>query len=274
MSPRLRKTCHAGAQARLAPLGLDLDRPDDPAAAEVVSGARPLRLIPDHGRHGRGPRSSGGRRRAAAVRARTGPGRDDERPVCRGGRLQLVGAIVDELERAVIGKRAVLELIVLGLIADGHVLLDDLPGWRRDSSPVRWPRSPADVLPHPVHARPAAADITGATVFDGAAGFTFRPGPSSVSCAGRRDEPGAGEDAGRAARGHAGAAGHGGRPTHPLPGRSWWWPPRTRSRTRAPSLPRRSSTVSCCAPGSAIRARRRGRSASASAERGTDEVAL
>ncbi len=89
-----------------------------------------------------------------------------------------VSAIVDELERAVIGKRAVLELVVLGLIADGHVLLDDLPGvaktlTARSLAQVtgltfsRIQFTP-DLLP---------ADLTGATVFDGAGGFTFRPGP-------------------------------------------------------------------------------------------------
>ena len=37
-------------------------------------------------------------------------------------------AILDEVERAVVGKRPVLELVLAGLLADGHVLLDDLPG--------------------------------------------------------------------------------------------------------------------------------------------------
>jgi MoxR-like ATPase len=36
--------------------------------------------------------------------------------------------ILDELERAVIGKRRALELVVLALIADGHILIEDLPG--------------------------------------------------------------------------------------------------------------------------------------------------
>jgi MoxR-like ATPase len=36
--------------------------------------------------------------------------------------------ILDEVERAVVGKREVLELILLGLLADGHVLIEDVPG--------------------------------------------------------------------------------------------------------------------------------------------------
>ena len=37
-------------------------------------------------------------------------------------------AILDEVERAVIGKRDALELVLLGLLADGNVLLEDYPG--------------------------------------------------------------------------------------------------------------------------------------------------
>jgi MoxR-like ATPase len=36
--------------------------------------------------------------------------------------------ILDEVERAVIGKRDALELVLLGLLADGHVLIEDYPG--------------------------------------------------------------------------------------------------------------------------------------------------
>ena len=36
--------------------------------------------------------------------------------------------IIDEVERAVVGKREPLELILMGLLADGHVLLEDYPG--------------------------------------------------------------------------------------------------------------------------------------------------
>ncbi len=36
--------------------------------------------------------------------------------------------VLDELERAIVGKRAALRLVLLGLLADGHVLLEDYPG--------------------------------------------------------------------------------------------------------------------------------------------------
>ena len=36
--------------------------------------------------------------------------------------------ILDEVERAIVGKREALELVLLGMLADGHVLLEDVPG--------------------------------------------------------------------------------------------------------------------------------------------------
>ncbi len=36
--------------------------------------------------------------------------------------------ILGEVERAVVGKRDALELVLLGLLADGHVLIEDYPG--------------------------------------------------------------------------------------------------------------------------------------------------
>ena len=36
--------------------------------------------------------------------------------------------ILDEIERVVIGKRRVLELVLIAVLADGHVLLEDYPG--------------------------------------------------------------------------------------------------------------------------------------------------
>ncbi len=87
--------------------------------------------------------------------------------------------ILAEVERAVVGKRPVLELVLAGLLADGHVLLDDVPGVAKtliarafataaglDFSRVQFT---PDVLP---------ADITGATVLDLATNQPkFREGP-------------------------------------------------------------------------------------------------
>src|SRR5688500_13250817 len=43
--------------------------------------------------------------------------------LCRQG-----AALLDESDRAVVGNRDLLELVLLGLLADGHVLLDAVPG--------------------------------------------------------------------------------------------------------------------------------------------------
>jgi MoxR-like ATPase len=88
-------------------------------------------------------------------------------------------AILDEVERAVVGKRDVLELVLLALLADGHVLLEDVPGVAKTliarsfatATGLRFGRVQftPDLLP---------SDVTGSSVFDQrAARFEFRPGP-------------------------------------------------------------------------------------------------
>jgi MoxR-like ATPase len=92
-------------------------------------------------------------------------------------------AILSEVERAVVGKRDVLELVLMGLVADGHVLIDDYPGlaktlMARSFAAVtglefgRIQFTP-DLLP---------SDITGSSIFDQrTADFEFRPGPVFVN---------------------------------------------------------------------------------------------
>jgi MoxR-like ATPase len=88
-------------------------------------------------------------------------------------------AILDEVERAVVGKRDVLELVLLALLADGHVLLEDVPGVAKtliarsfaSATGLRFGRVQftPDLLP---------SDVTGSSVFDQrTASFEFRPGP-------------------------------------------------------------------------------------------------
>ena len=89
------------------------------------------------------------------------------------------GRLLDELERAIVGKRPVLELIVTALFADGHILLEDVPGVAKtaiaralaEAAGLRFARVQftPDLIP---------ADITGATVLAGGNGEpTFQPGP-------------------------------------------------------------------------------------------------
>ena len=87
--------------------------------------------------------------------------------------------ILDELERAILGKRDALELILLALLADGHVLIEDLPGVGKTliarsfaqvcSMTFARVQFTPDLMP---------ADVTGGSIYDQrTASFTFIPGP-------------------------------------------------------------------------------------------------
>jgi MoxR-like ATPase len=87
--------------------------------------------------------------------------------------------IVTEVERAIVGKRRTLELILTGFLADGHVLLEDFPGLAKtliarcfaQVAELRFSRIQftPDLLP---------SDVTGSSIFNQRSGeFEFRPGP-------------------------------------------------------------------------------------------------
>jgi len=87
--------------------------------------------------------------------------------------------ILDEVERAVVGKREALELVLIGILADGHVLLEDYPGLAKtllarsfaQVTEMRFSRIQftPDLMP---------SDVTGSSIFDQRrAEFEFRPGP-------------------------------------------------------------------------------------------------
>ena len=89
------------------------------------------------------------------------------------------GRILDEVERAVVGKRDALELILLAILSDGHVLLEDYPGLAKtltarsfaSATSLRFARIQftPDLMP---------SDVTGSSVFDQRrAEFEFMPGP-------------------------------------------------------------------------------------------------
>jgi MoxR-like ATPase len=88
-------------------------------------------------------------------------------------------AILAEVERAVVGKRDVLELLLAAILCDGHVLIDDLPGlaktlMARSFAQVtgldfRRIQFTPDLLP---------SDVTGASIYNQkTAEFVFREGP-------------------------------------------------------------------------------------------------
>jgi MoxR-like ATPase len=88
-------------------------------------------------------------------------------------------AVLAEVERAVVGKRDALELVLLGLLADGHVLIEDFPGLAK----TLVARSFAQVLDlgfSRVQFTPdlMPSDVTGSSIWLQREGrFDFRPGP-------------------------------------------------------------------------------------------------
>jgi MoxR-like ATPase len=91
----------------------------------------------------------------------------------------LAGRILDEVELAVVGKRSSLELVLLGILGDGHVLIEDFPGLAK----TLIARSFAQVLDldfKRIQFTPdlMPSDVTGSAIFDPRRSeFQFRPGP-------------------------------------------------------------------------------------------------
>jgi MoxR-like ATPase len=92
---------------------------------------------------------------------------------------QLAGAILDEVETAVIGKREPLTMVLGGILAGGHVLLEDFPGLGKTLAARSFAQTlgldfaraqfTPDLLP---------ADLTGSFIFDQRVNeFSFRHGP-------------------------------------------------------------------------------------------------
>jgi MoxR-like ATPase len=87
--------------------------------------------------------------------------------------------LLDEVERAVIGKRDVLELILMALLADGHILIEDYPGLAKTLM-ARSFAQVTDLKFSRVQFTPdlMPMDVTGSPVLDPAtASLSFRPGP-------------------------------------------------------------------------------------------------
>ena len=87
--------------------------------------------------------------------------------------------ILDEMEKAVVGKRGPLETVLLALLGDGHVLLEDYPGLAKtliarsfaQVCEMKFSRIQftPDLMP---------SDVTGSAIYDQRrSDFEFRPGP-------------------------------------------------------------------------------------------------
>src|ERR1043166_828563 len=92
---------------------------------------------------------------------------------------ELASRVVDEVERAIVGKREALELILLGILGDGHVLIEDFPGLAKTLIARSFAQATTlsfsriqftpDLMP---------SDVTGSSIFNQSnAEFEFRPGP-------------------------------------------------------------------------------------------------
>jgi MoxR-like ATPase len=92
---------------------------------------------------------------------------------------RMFGALVGSVERVIRGKRENVELAVLCLLSEGHLLLEDVPGVGKTTLArtiaaivdARWTRIQftPDLLP---------SDVTGVSIFNQASGtFDFHPGP-------------------------------------------------------------------------------------------------
>jgi MoxR-like ATPase len=88
-------------------------------------------------------------------------------------------AVLDEIERAVVGRRRSLELVLIAILAGGHVLLEDLPGLGKTLIARSFATAlglefariqfTPDLLP---------SDVVGAPLYDQRTGeMVFRPGP-------------------------------------------------------------------------------------------------
>ena len=91
---------------------------------------------------------------------------------------EAIAAIVDNIETVIVGKRESIELIVMALIAQGHALLEDLPGTGKTSLVSALAKSVScnfsrmqftpDIMP---------SDVTGFSIYNQKTGdFEFRPG--------------------------------------------------------------------------------------------------
>ncbi len=87
--------------------------------------------------------------------------------------------VISNLETVIVGKRQSLELIVIGLLCQGHVLIEDVPGVGKTMMARSLARSldctfnrlqfTPDMLP---------SDVTGVSIYNQQQGkFEFRPGP-------------------------------------------------------------------------------------------------
>lgn len=94
-----------------------------------------------------------------------------------------VNQVIDNIEKVIIGKRDAIEMVMVALLCEGHVLLDDVPGSGKTmlarsvatslGSSFKRVQCTPDLLPN---------DVTGVSIFNQKSGeFEFRKGPVFVN---------------------------------------------------------------------------------------------
>jgi MoxR-like ATPase len=93
---------------------------------------------------------------------------------------EFTGTVIDNVERVIVGKRPMIELVFIALLCEGHVLIEDAPGTGKTmlaravaiTTGLEFKRIQCtpDLLPN---------DVTGVSVFNQKTReFEFRPGPA------------------------------------------------------------------------------------------------
>jgi MoxR-like ATPase len=96
---------------------------------------------------------------------------------------EFISQIMDNVERVIVGKRPSIELLMMALLCEGHVLIEDVPGVGKTmlarslavslGGTFRRVQCTPDLLPN---------DITGVSIYNQQSGqFEFRPGPIFVN---------------------------------------------------------------------------------------------
>ena len=103
------------------------------------------------------------------------------------GAYSVYARLRDRLRAAVRGRDEVIELVIIAVLSDGHVLLEDFPGSGKTTLAKALGESIIDDKPHDeivalrrIQFTPdlLPSDVTGTTIFDpNTARFFFRPGP-------------------------------------------------------------------------------------------------